>query len=81
MIPAFAFVLSLLRFIAEEAPHLVTDIRTLVAAWASKKGIPHEDILPALDALDPRVAAVDAEVDQAINARWGKTPPGGTPKP
>lgn len=84
MSDAFALVLSLLRFIAEEAPHLVDDVRTLVTAWASKKGIPHEEILPALDLLAPRVKVVDDEIDGILDSLRAervedeKTPPAGT---
>lgn len=64
------FILSLLRFIAEQAPHLVEEVGRLVSAWATKKGVPVGPLQAALDRVDPSVAAVDAEVDQYIADNW-----------
>jgi len=76
-----AFVASLLQFLAVEAPHLVTEVRKLVEAWAARKGIPREALLAALAPVDDRVKAVDAAVDQHITDLWGdQTQPDGTRK-
>jgi len=73
---ALAFVASLLRFVAEEAPHLVNEVRSIVSLWAGRKGIPHAELLAALGPVDDRVKAVDAAVDQHIADLWGdQTPP------
>jgi len=79
MAAPLSFVISLLRFVATEAPHLIPELRKLATSWAGKKGIPHAELLPALvDTLDSRVASVDAAVDAQIAALWGdQTEPGG----
>jgi hypothetical protein len=78
---ALAFVASLLQFLAEEAPHLVDEVRKLVTTWADRKGIPHEVLLAALGPVDDRVKAVDTAVNQHIAELWGdQTQPDGSRK-
>jgi hypothetical protein len=76
-----AFIASLLQFIADEAPHLIDEVRKLVTAWADRKGIPHEVLLAALGPVGDRVKAVDAAVNAHIAELWGdQTQPDGTRK-
>lgn len=35
--PGLAIMVSLLRFIAEEAPHLVSDLQTVITVWAERE--------------------------------------------
>lgn len=86
MTPGLALVVSLLRFVTEEAPHLVGDLRTVVEAWAERH--PAEPALGyLLEQLDPeaaasrrqsrraseRATAVYAEVDRVVRSHESRT--------
>jgi hypothetical protein len=70
-----SFVVSLLGFIAQQAPHLIPELRKLVTDWGSKKGVPLDDLLPALDSqhVPERVKQVEQDVDALIAKTWPKT--------
>lgn len=59
--------LSFLSYAAKAAPHLIPVLRPVLCGFCKDRGIDEGAALKALDdTLDQKVAAVDAEVDEAL---------------
>ena len=70
---ALSMLLSFPSFAARTAPHLVKEIRALAEAFGEHKGIPRDELLPALeDELSDKVVEADKEVDSLIGDLYPK---------
>ncbi len=62
-----SMLLSFVSFAARNAPQIATEIRDLLKAFGSAKGIPETELQPALDdTLTDRVTEADDEVDRMV---------------
>lgn len=68
-----SLLLAFVSFVVSEAPEIAEAVRSLLKAFGQKKGIPEEELLPALeDDLHEKRESIDSEVDRLIAEQFPK---------